>query len=115
MSRFGEAMGDFQYFLRTGAFPTALAKIAGARDTFARIAQRAPASTTFATLGPPWAEMRRYPVIPNARSPADSGCSLRDPCRSAIRPTETSAVGVCYVRNTSIPLKNPVLTRARFA
>jgi hypothetical protein len=32
------------------------------------------------------AEMRRYPVTPNARSPADSGCSLRDPCRSAIRP-----------------------------
>jgi hypothetical protein len=61
------------------------------------------------------AEMRPCLVASNARFPADSGSSLRDPCRSAIRPTETSAVGVCYVRNTSIPLKNPVLTRARFA
>ena len=26
--------------------------------------------------------MRRYPIRPNARSPADSGCSLGDPCRS---------------------------------
>jgi hypothetical protein len=98
-------MGDFQYFLRTGAFPTALAKIAGARDTFARIAQRAPASTTFATLGPPWAEMRRYPVIPNARSPADSGCSLRDPCRSAIRNRDIQSA-IRNFRLTSIPLKN---------
>src|SRR5271155_5535409 len=30
--------------------------------------------------------MRRYRVVPNVRSLADSGCSLRDPCRSALRP-----------------------------
>jgi hypothetical protein len=34
------------------------------------------------------AEMRRYCLTPNARSLAGSGCSLRDPCRSAIRPIE---------------------------
>jgi hypothetical protein len=40
------------------------------------------------------AEMRRYPIRPNARSPADSGCSLGDPCRSAIRPFATSTAAI---------------------
>jgi hypothetical protein len=38
--------------------------------------------------------------MPNARFPADSGCSLRDPCRSALRPNEASKAAVCYVRFT---------------
>ena len=38
------------------------------------------------------AEMRRYRVTPNARSPVDSGCSLRDPCRSAVRPNRKFTV-----------------------
>src|SRR6516165_11738324 len=37
---------------------------------------------------PASAEMRRYRVTPKARFPADSACSLRDPCRSAIRHPE---------------------------
>jgi hypothetical protein len=37
-------------------------------------------------LRPPQkAKMKKYCVMPNGRSPADSGCSLRDPCRSALR------------------------------
>ena len=48
--------------------------------------------------------MRRYRVTPNARSPADSGCSLREPCRSAIRPIEASKAAVGYVRFTSTPV-----------
>ena len=48
--------------------------------------------------------MRRYRVTPNARSPADSDCSLRDPGRSALRPFEASKAVVCYVRNTSKPV-----------
>jgi hypothetical protein len=39
------------------------------------------------------AEMRRYRVTPNARSPAHSGCCLCDPHRSAIRPSETFPAG----------------------
>jgi hypothetical protein len=49
------------------------------------------------------AEMRRYPIRPNARSPADSGCSLGDPCRSAIRPIEASKAAICNGRFTSTP------------
>ncbi len=49
------------------------------------------------------AEMRRHRVMPNARFPADSHHSLRDPRRSALRPTEASKAAVCYVRNTSTP------------
>ena len=45
------------------------------------------------------------PVTPNARSPADSGCSLRDPYRLAIRPFEASETVVYYVRFTSKPVK----------
>ena len=54
--------------------------------------------TRASTQGPPGAEMRRYHVAPNARSPANSGCSLRDSRRSAFRPIETSKAAVCYVR-----------------
>jgi hypothetical protein len=58
------------------------------------------------------AEMRRYPVMPNARSPADCGCSsLRDPCRSAVRLSETfpamsvrSSVPGAYL--SSLPLRH---------
>ncbi len=48
--------------------------------------------------------MRRYRVTPNARSPADSGCSLRDPCWSALRPIEASKTALRYARSTSIPI-----------
>jgi class 3 adenylate cyclase len=41
----------------------------------------------------------------HARSPADSGCSLSDRCRSAIRPIEASKAADRYVRNTSTPRK----------
>ena len=44
------------------------------------------------------AELRRYRVTPNARSPADSGCSQRDPCRSALRPTATFPPAIRNVR-----------------
>ena len=59
------------------------------------------------------AEMRRYRVTPNARSPVDSGCSLRAPNRSAVRPTEASKASVCYVRSTSILLKNSEIEALR--
>jgi hypothetical protein len=49
----------------------------------------ATSGTCASTEGPVRAEMRRCRVTPNARSPADSGCSLRDPCRSALRPIAT--------------------------
>jgi hypothetical protein len=39
---------------------------------------------------------------------ADSGPSQGDSRRRAIRPTEASKAAVCYVRNTSILLKNPL-------
>jgi hypothetical protein len=55
----------------------------------------------------------QYPVTPNARSPAESGCSLRDPGRSLPRPIETSKATVCYVRNTSIHAIRSVATNVR--
>jgi hypothetical protein len=45
-------------------------------------------------------------VTPNARSPADSGCSLRDPYRSAIRPIEASEAAIrngCFTSTPAVP------------
>jgi hypothetical protein len=43
---------------------------------------------------------------------ADSGRSRDDPYRRALRPTATYAAAICYVRCTSILLKNPVVAPA---
>ena len=53
--------------------------------------------------GPLRAEMRRYRVTPNARSPADSGCSLRYPRKSALRPTVPTTDAVGHDRLISTP------------
>ncbi len=45
-----------------------------------------PSRPLLAPMNACFGRMRRYRVATNARFPANSGCSLRDRCRSAIRP-----------------------------
>jgi hypothetical protein len=52
-----------------------------------------------------WAVKSTPRVQWNDRYGADSGPSRGDLCRRALRPIEASKAAVCYVRNTSKPVR----------
>ena len=52
-----------------------------------------------------------FVIATECRLSPDSGPSRGDPCRPAIRPSATYAAAICYVRFTSILLKNPLFWR----